>query len=285
MWRVRGHGDTTPPDRGHTEASCGIWTALDHPVARLRLDDSNGVALALDAHGRTLYTAEPLVRHDLASGRTVQLPEPWDDHVAVGDRRDEPRRAGPRRSPAPGVSPCSTHARARFVGRWRWSRTTTGLLLELLRRRPPSGRGHLRRREALVWEVASGGCWRGCPSTTRVSSPPSVRPGPPSTPPARTARCASGTSTVTVASSRRRRMRRRSSATSAMSARRPEDGSSPIRRATTSSSSTSTTGKLAATVHARTRATAGSPTRIGTRTASTSRPPPTADPRVGRAYR
>jgi WD40 repeat protein len=75
MFRVRGHGDTT---HAATSAWSFVWDldAPDHPVARLRLD-SGGVSVALDAHGRTLYTAQPLLRHDLDSGRTVQLPEPW----------------------------------------------------------------------------------------------------------------------------------------------------------------------------------------------------------------
>ena len=73
--RVRGDANTA-----HVTSAWGfVWDldAPDHPVARLRLDDSSGGSLALDAHGRTLYTAQPLVRHDLASGSSVQLPEPW----------------------------------------------------------------------------------------------------------------------------------------------------------------------------------------------------------------
>jgi WD40 repeat protein len=74
-WRVRGHGNTT-----HAASSTWglVWDldAPDHPVARMPLD-SNGATLAIDVHGRTLYTAGPLARHDVASGRTVLLPEPW----------------------------------------------------------------------------------------------------------------------------------------------------------------------------------------------------------------
>ncbi len=82
MWRVKGEGNSTrsPATGAHTPTWGFVWDldAPEHPVARLRLDDSNGVSLALDAHGRTLFTAHPLVRHDLASGRAVELPEPWE---------------------------------------------------------------------------------------------------------------------------------------------------------------------------------------------------------------
>ena len=74
---VLGHGNTT-----HPASTWGfVWdlAAADHPAARLPLDKSNGATLALGAHGQTLYTAQPLLRHDVASGRTVELSEPWEE--------------------------------------------------------------------------------------------------------------------------------------------------------------------------------------------------------------
>ena len=153
MWRVRGHGNTT-----HTASTWGfVWDldALDHPVARLRLDDSNGVALALDAHGRTLYTAQPLVRHDIASGRVVQLPEPWgvDEPVEIV-----------------AMSPTGRELAGSGAGGVVMLDPRTGAVRRQMQVEPDddgfwvsfSGDGHrvvvadYTSREALVWQVASG---------------------------------------------------------------------------------------------------------------------------------
>jgi WD40 repeat protein len=81
MERIQGHGNNT-----HPAVPWGFVWEVDapaRPVASLQLENSNGVGIALDAHGRTLFTAEPLIRHDLASGRAVHLPEPWVDEQGV----------------------------------------------------------------------------------------------------------------------------------------------------------------------------------------------------------
>ena len=79
MWRVRGHENTTHA----TSTWVFVWdlAAPDRPVAasgsKLR---RRRPALTPTA---TLFTADPLTRHDVTTGRSVQLPEPWENEDAV----------------------------------------------------------------------------------------------------------------------------------------------------------------------------------------------------------
>ena len=79
LWRVRGHDDTT-----HWASTWAyVWDleAPKLPVARVFVNDQpvGSITPALTAHGDAMLTTNPLTRHDLVSGESVVLPEPWGD--------------------------------------------------------------------------------------------------------------------------------------------------------------------------------------------------------------
>jgi WD40 repeat protein len=152
MFRVRGHGTTT-----HTTSSWSfVWDldAPDRPVVRLRLA-SNPVALALDAEGRALYTAGPLTRHDLETGRSVRLPEPWgEDSVEIVEMSPTGRELGVSGGDV-GVAVLDPATGALR----RQMRTDKGDLPYYLSFSDDGSRiatVEFHAREAVIWEVASG---------------------------------------------------------------------------------------------------------------------------------
>jgi DNA-binding SARP family transcriptional activator/WD40 repeat protein len=74
MWRVRGHEDTTQAKSTWVY----VWdmSTLDEPVFR-RIVASEGVSAPLTENGDAFFTTGPLTRHDVATGRSEVLPEPW----------------------------------------------------------------------------------------------------------------------------------------------------------------------------------------------------------------
>jgi WD40 repeat protein len=73
MWRVEGRGSTL----GTTSTWAFVWDldAPRRPAARIRLQDGNaGVALRPD--GSVLYTTQPLTIHELVSGKSRPVPNP-----------------------------------------------------------------------------------------------------------------------------------------------------------------------------------------------------------------
>ncbi len=153
MRRVQGHENTTHP----TSTWGFVWDvdAPDRPVARLRLEDSNGAALALDAHGRTLYTAGPIIRHDLASGRAVHLPEPWENEYGVEILEMSPNGRALAASGSGGVAMLDPRSGA-VRRQMQVEPDDDGYQVSF------SGDGHrvavidFTSSEALVWQVASG---------------------------------------------------------------------------------------------------------------------------------
>ena len=79
MWRVLGHGDDTRP--GATWVYVWDLSALEQQVAAMRVR-SDGISAALTTHGDAFFTTYPLTRHDVASGRSVQVPLPWGKNAA-----------------------------------------------------------------------------------------------------------------------------------------------------------------------------------------------------------
>ena len=77
MWRVRGHDDTTRA----AATWVYVWdlTSLARPIASMRVA-SPGVSVPLTADGGAFFTTHPLTRHDLVTGRAVRLPEPWGEN-------------------------------------------------------------------------------------------------------------------------------------------------------------------------------------------------------------
>lgn len=73
MWRLHGHSDRIRTGAAWTH----VWDVATpaRPVARMMVD-SGGVTVALTPHGDQLFTTAPLTRHDVATGRSVVLGEP-----------------------------------------------------------------------------------------------------------------------------------------------------------------------------------------------------------------
>ena len=278
MWRVRGHGNTT-----HTTSTWGFVWDLDGPRSSRRPPAARRLQRRRPGpgHPRTNALHGPAARPSRPHHRrVVQLPEPWgvEEPVEIVAMSPTGRDLAVRRRR-------SRHARPAHGAVRRQMQVEPGddaLLLELLRRRPPSGYGRLSstRGPGLGGGVRTSS-WRGCPSTTRVSSLTSVPPGPRSTRPGRTARCASGTSTVTAL--------RLAGGVRTAAVRRPQlcptvartDASSPIPAGDHVVFFDVTHGQARRNASRRTSGyRPAQPMRSGTPTASTSRPPPTDEIRV-----
>ena len=133
-----------------------VWDlqALDRPAARKQVD-SDGIAVALTAGGDALFTTLPLTRHDLTSGRSVVLHEPWgEDSVEIAEMSPTGLALGVSGGDV-GVAVLDPR-----TGRVRRQmRTEEGDLPFYLSfsddgRRMATVEFH--RREAVVWEVATG---------------------------------------------------------------------------------------------------------------------------------
>ncbi len=79
MWRVLGHGDDTRP--GATWVYVWDLAAPEQQVAAKRVR-SDGISAALTTRGDAFFTTQPLTRHEVVSGRSVQVPLPWGKNSA-----------------------------------------------------------------------------------------------------------------------------------------------------------------------------------------------------------
>ncbi len=152
MWRVRGQDDSTRA----TSTWTYVWDmdALGRPANRT-LVDSTGFSVALTARGDAMFTTAPLTRHDLATGRSTVISEPWGrDSVEIVEMSPTGRALGVS---GDGVGVAVLDPVTGRVKRQMQSQASDApFYLSFSDDGRRIATVEYTRREALVWEVASG---------------------------------------------------------------------------------------------------------------------------------
>ena len=153
MWRVQGRSNTVHP----TSNWAFVWDLDDlaRPAARIRLEEGGVGGVALSRNGTTLYTSQPLIRHDLTSGSSVPLEEPWGDDGPVEVLAVSPADGALAASGPGGVvvlDPTTGEVREQMQS----ERDDSGFYISFSRDGSRLATVAFDSQEALVWAVSSG---------------------------------------------------------------------------------------------------------------------------------